>query len=96
MKFFEWTTLIFGILCALAADSSIVWSLTCGVLCVVSLLFRKIAEELEADYRKYKKCTGQSASQSDATKSTSINGDSSKFLPSDYTRVWEDIQHGNI
>ena len=52
MMFFEWMTVIFGLLSALAADSSILWSLVCGALCVVSILFRKIAEDLETEYRK--------------------------------------------
>ena len=65
MKFFEWMTVIFGLLCALAADSSIIWSLTCGILCVVSLAFMKIAEDLETEYRK-NKCTMPRTSQHDA------------------------------
>ena len=52
MKFFEWTTVIFGLLSALAADSSAVWALVCGLLCGLSLWFRKIAEDLETEYRK--------------------------------------------
>lgn len=56
MMFFEWCAVISGLLCALAADSSIIWSLVCGVVCVISILFRKIAEDLEKEYRKNKYC----------------------------------------